>query len=371
MALGQPTTPFHLFMPHEILDNLEQIRRIDRSGMVDLIVGLPEPIVKSIALAKDIEWPAWSSVDFDCIVVLGMGGSAIGGDLARSFLADTLTVPLAVIRDYRLPRFVGRKTLVLASSYSGNTEETLAAVLQARSRGCKVAAFCTGGRLARLAAENGWPLLTLPGGFPPRAALGYSFAALFLTLSKIGFIEDPSPALKDLSSFLTDRNSRFVAELPFNENDAKKLAAEIQGRIPVIYGAAGAMATAAVRWKGQLCENAENLAFAGEVPESNHNEVVGWGLPEGSADKLIAIMLQSPDDHPRIAQTFEIVHRLLQEKGIPVETVTATGNDPLQRLFSLIQHGDWVSFYLAILNGVDPTPIAAIDYLKSKSAETD
>jgi len=358
-------------MPREILDNLERIQRIDRSGMARLITGLPEQIAKSIAIVNEIEWPAWTTADFDSIAVLGMGGSAIGGDLVRSYLVDTLPVPMAVIRNYDVPRFVSDKTLIFASSYSGDTEETLSAVGQPQTRGCRTVVLCTGGQLERRAMEQGWPLVTLPGGFPPRAALGYSFTTLYLALAKFGFTGDPTLTLRKLSEFLSDGNEKFQPAVSFEKNEAKRLAAKIHGRIPVVYGAVGAMAVAALRWKGQICENAENLAFAGEAPEFNHNEIVGWGLPEGSADKLFAVVLQSPADHPRITRRFEIARSLLEKKSIPVETVTATGDDPLQHLFSLVQYGDWVSFYLAILNGVDPTPIAAIDYFKGKLDDVD
>jgi glucose/mannose-6-phosphate isomerase len=213
--------------------------------------------------------------------------------------------------------------------------------------------------------------VTLPGGFPPRAALGYSFTALYLALAKFGFTNEPVASLHQLSEFLKGRIQQLHPEIDFDNNEAKKLAAKIHGRIPVIYGAAGAMAVAALRWKGQFCENAENLAFAGETPEFNHNEVVGWGLPEGSTVKLIVVILQSPADHERISKRFEIVRSLADKKGIPVKTVMATGDNPLQHLFSLVQYGDWVSFYLAILNGVDPTPVAAIDYFKGKLDDAD
>jgi len=133
-----------------------------------------------------------------------------------------------------------------------------------------------------------------------------------------------------------------------------------------IYGAAGMMAVAALRWKGQICENAENLALAGEAPEFNHNEVVGWGSPPEMIDYILAIFLQNADDHPQLTRRFDIVRRLFAEKGTPVEVVTASGDDPLQRLFSIIQFGDWVSLYLAFLNGVDPTTITAINHLKSE-----
>lgn len=358
-------------MPREILDNLERIRRIDHAGMERLIIGLSEQLEKSISIVNEIEWPTWTPAGFDGIVVLGMGGSAIGGDLVRSYLADTLPVPMAVIRHYDIPHFISDKTLVFASSYSGNTEETLSAVGQAQTRGCRIIALCTGGRLGQLAAKHGWPLVVLPGGFPPRAALGYSFTTLYLALARLGFIDDPAPAVRELSKFLSMGTEKLRPEVSFDRNRAKQLAANIHGHIPIIYGAVGATAVAALRWKGQFCENAENLAFAGEAPEFNHNEVVGWGLPQGSADKLIAVILESPTDHARITRRFEIVRSLLDKKGIPVETVMATGDNPLQHLFSHIQFGDWVSFYLAILNGVDPTPIAAIDYFKDKLDDVD
>jgi glucose/mannose-6-phosphate isomerase len=353
-------------MSSPILDDHARLRELDRSGMAALIARLPDQFTKAISLVQAVIWPAWPPDQVANIVVLGMGGSAIGGDLVRSFVAPDLALPFQVIRDYHLPGFVSSHTLVFASSYSGNTEETLTTVAEAASRGGRMIAVTSGGQLAGLAQEHNWPLIQLPAGFPPRAALGYSFASLLLALGRIGLIEDYASALRKLTDFLTERGQAFSPEIPLEYNSAKQLAAKIQGRLPAIYGAAGPLAVAALRWKGQMCENAENLALAGEAPEFNHNEVVGWGLPAGLQDHLIAIMLRSPDDHPRIARRFEIVAPLFSDKGTPVETVHAEGTDALQRLFSVIQFGDWVSLYLAVLNGVDPTAITAINHLKSK-----
>ena len=357
-------------MSAEILDDLERIRQLDRSGMAPLIAGLPGQLAQTPRLVEAGSWPRWTRNDFDGIVVLGMGGSAIGGDLVRAYLGDTLPVPMSIVRDYRLPRWVNLRALVVASSYSGNTEETLRAVEEASRRSCRIIALCSGGELGRLAERYGWPIVALPGGFPPRTALGYSFAAVYLTLSRFGIVDNPVALLLRLSEFLNARNAALTPNVPLADNEAKRLASAIHGRIPVVYGAAGSMAVVALRWKGQVCENAKDLAFCGEAPECNHNEIVGWGLPSVSREKMITVFLRSVDDHPRVARRFDIVGQLLHDRGVLVETVWATGDKPLLRLFSLIQLGDWVSFYLAILNGVDPTPIAAIDYLKARLNET-
>jgi len=357
-------------MTTQILDDLEEIRRIDRGGMASLIAGLPEQFEKSSVMMNAVAWPAWTAAEFDHIAVLGMGGSAIGGDLVRAYLADELAVPMTVVRDYHLPRFISARTLAIASSYSGNTEETLSAVREAHARRCKIIALSSGGELGRLATEHGWPWVKLPGGFPPRAALGYSFSTLYSALAQTGLVPQPAQTLRGLAMFLTDRTTLFKPETPLRDNRAKRLAARVQGKIAAIYGAAGPMAIAALRWKGQICENAENLAMTGEAPEFNHNEVVGWGLPEGSSGSLMAIFLQSPDDHPRISRRFAIVQSLFERKKTTVEVITAEGENRLQRLFSVIQLADWVSFYLAILNGRDPTAIEAIDVLKRELGRT-
>jgi glucose/mannose-6-phosphate isomerase len=351
-------------MSHDVLDNLEEIRRIDRSDMASLIAGLPGQLEKSADIFGMVRWPGWTAADFDHVAVLGMGGSAIGGDLVRVYLSDSLSIPMSVVRDYRLPRSVSARTLVIASSYSGYTEETLSAVGEAYARGCAIIALSSGGEVGRLAVEYGWPWVKFPGGFPPRTALGYGFSVLYLILAKIFDLPHPAQQLQDLAGFLAGRNAGLAPQTLRKDNYAKELAARIHGRIPVIYGASGLMGIAALRWKGQICENAENLAVAGEAPEFNHNEIVGWGLPDGSSNALIAIMLQSPDDHPRITRRFEIVRSLFKQKEIPAEIIAASGEDRLQHLFSVIQLADWVSYYLAILNGRDPTAVEAIDFLK-------
>jgi len=353
-------------MTGEILDNLDMIRRLEGAEMASLIAGMPEQLKESPAIFKAVQWPEWTAADIDHIVVLGMGGSAIGGDLVRVHLADALAVPMTVVRDYRIPRFVAARTLVFASSYSGNTEETLSAVGEAHARNSRIVALSSGGELGRLATEHGWPWVKLPGELPPRAALGYSFSALFLALARICLLPSPERQLQELASFLTRRTGALALETPVAHNRAKQLAAKLYGRIPAIYGAAGPMAIATLRWKGQVCENAENLAISGEAPEFNHNEIVGWGMPDRSEKALIAILIQSPDDHERITLRLQIVQSLLERKGIPVETVLAEGKDCLQRLFSVIQLADWVSFYLAVLNGLNPMAVKAIDFLKQE-----
>jgi len=358
-------------MTGAILDNLDAIRRSNGSEMASLIAAMPEQLTKAPAIFKAVQWPEWTAGEIDHIVVLGMGGSAIGGDLVRVHLADDLAVPTVVVRDYRIPRFVSARTLVFASSYSGNTEETLSAVGEAHSRGSRIVAVSSGGEVGRLATANGWPWMKFPGGLPPRAALGYSFSALLLALAGIFRLPSQEGQLRELAAFLTRRTVALSPDIPTKQNRAKQLAVNMHGRIPATYGAAGPMAIAALRWKGQICENAENLAMSGEAPEFNHNEIVGWGLPEGSENTLIAILIQSPDDHPRTTLRLQIVQSLLEQKGIPVETVLAEGENRLQRLFSVIQLADWASFYLAVLNDRNPMEVESIDFLKQELGRRD
>ncbi len=356
-------------MTHPLLDNPKRIAKVDPANMAGLISRLGDQLSQSAAAVTEADWTHWSEREFKNIVLVGMGGSAIGGDLARAYLGDALRIPLSVIRNYRLPGYVSSDTLVFASSYSGNTEETLSAVEQARKRGSAVVAITSGGRLAEQATAHGWVTIGLPGGMPPRAALGRSFGALLNVLGRLRLVDGGVWDLQALSVFLNKADEQLNPDIPSEHNPAKKLALALHGMVPVVYGAAGVMAVVARRWKGQFCENAENLAFAGEVPEFNHNQIVGWGLPAGSKEHFVVVLLASADDHPRIAERFSITREVFSQKRVKVETVQATGDNKLQRIFSLIQLGDWASYYLAALNDVDPTAIAVLDYLKQKLAE--
>lgn len=351
-----------------VLDDEKRIREIDRSDMFSLVLDFPRQLEEAVEIG--VSSPIDLNIDhIDGIMVTGLGGSAIGGDLLRGYLAHEIYLPIFVNRNYSLPEFVGCSTLVFASSYSGNTEETVAAYQEAVKRGAEVICLTTGGKLGALAREDGKPVVSLPSGFPPRTALGYLFVPMLIILSKVGLIEDKQVELNETVELLTRKLHEYGPAIPTSQNPAKLLAQKLYRKLPIIYASSDCFDVVTIRWKTQLAENSKMLAYCSSFPELNHNEIVGW---EGAAELLSwleVVVLRDKGDHPRIRKRMEITKGIIESEGGRVTEVWSEGDSLLARLFSLIWLGDFVSLYLAVLNGVDPTSIAKIDYLKQRLAE--
>jgi glucose/mannose-6-phosphate isomerase len=298
-----------------------------------------------------------------------MGGSAIGGDLVRSYLADELKIPFLINRNYTLPNFVGPASLVIVSSYSGNTEETLSAYAEAKDRKAKIICICSGGKLMELAKQDGFLWVKVPEGYPPRAALGYSFVLPLMILVLLKLAPDKQSELEETIKTLINGLNSYKAEKKTSENIAKQLALKLHKKLPIIYSAENHLDAVATRWKGQICENSKMLAFANFFPEFNHNELVGWKKIDEYKDKLVVIILKDKDDHIRIKRRIEITNGIIQGLGVEIIQKESIGQGLLSRIFSLIQLGDFTSLYLAILNQIDPTPVEVINFLKNELAK--
>lgn len=348
---------------------IEKIKAIDPSGMYDKIYNFPEQIEEAAKIGAALQPDTDYYNDIAHVIVIGMGGSAIGGDLVRSYIADKVPVPFYVCRNYALPEFVNEHSLVVVSSYSGNTEETLAAFQDALNRKAKIACITSGGTVADLARENNLMLATLPKGYPPRAALGFSFIPLLHFLSKVGFIGPVDNDIARLVESLKILRQKYSAEIEFKKNPARILAEKMFGKIPIIYTGPELTDAIGTRWKGQICENAKCLAFNNQFPEFNHNELVGWKVIEAYKDKIMVIYLKNDEDHDRVTSRMDIVRQVVEKLGVEVVDVNSQGDFRLGRMFSLIQLGDFASLYLALLNNVDPTPVEVIDFLKGELAK--
>jgi glucose/mannose-6-phosphate isomerase len=299
------------------------------------------------------------------IVLTGLGGSAIGGDLLRSYLVKELDIPFAVNRYYTLPEFVGRNTLVIVSSYSGNTEETISAHKEAMKRKARILCISTGGETARMAKIFKQPWIQIPPGLSPRAALGYSFFPLLVVLSRLGFIKPKDRDIKETIQLLKIKSLSFGnPESP--ENAPLKLAERLKGKLPVIYSPAEHLDTVNIRWRGQIAENAKQLSSGHVLPEMNHNELVGWKVLTDLMKHMHVIFLKDFGTYKRVAIREGITKQVVSMYAGEVTEVASEGRGLLARLFSLIYFGDWVSLYLAILNNENPEPVAIIDYLKSE-----
>ncbi len=353
-----------------ILDRRERFKKIDSKDMLGLIMNFPSQCERAISIARKTKIHNFKRPNN--IVFTGLGGSAIGADLVRSYLSGGKRMPIFVNRDYSLPDFVGRDTLLFACSYSGNTEETLSAYQEAGRRKSKRMVISSGGRLARLADKDNIPLVKMPAddSMPPRAALGYSFFIPLLLLAKMHLIPSAqAAALQTIRDLKKLRDEEIGPEIKTQNNLAKQLAERIYGNFPIIYGAAHHIDAVVTRWRTQLAENAKWLSSSHLFPEMNHNEIVGWENPQELLERFLVIVLRDKADHPRIKSRMDITRSIINKVAKDTIEVSSIGKSLLSRIFSLIYIGDMVSFYLAVLNGVDPTPIKRIDYLKAKLKE--
>jgi glucose/mannose-6-phosphate isomerase len=300
------------------------------------------------------------------LAVGAMGGSAIAADLTADLFSDRLPHPLIVVRDYQWPSWVRSDTLVLLSSYSGNTEETLSLYEAARALGVSRAAITSGGALAEWCLRDSVPFATVPGGSPPRAALFGSWVALTGLLFGLGWIEDPSPMWRGAAGVLRDGSARWGGAAPERGNAAKRLARALHGRRVYIYAGSSRLGAAATRFRNQLNENAKLLGHSALVPELNHNEIVGWELPLAAHREAAVVMLRDDEDSGPVAKRCELTAEFVAAKGAPVHEVRGTGASRLERLASLVQYCDFVSDYLALLSGTDPTPVRSIDEFKRR-----
>ncbi len=349
------------------LDERGLLSQLDPHGMMALTLDFPAQCERAMEIASRAALPQLPRTPRQ-VVVCGMGGSAIGGDYLRALFEEYGSLPVQVIRDYHLPHSVDAHTLVFAVSYSGNTEETLSCYQQACERGAMILAVSSGGELQQRAHADGVPHIQVPGGQPPRTALGYLFIPLMRLAERLGLLPDLSQPYAQMLTRLVQTRAALQMEVPYAQNPAKQLAQALHGRIPLIYGSGGARATVAMRWKGQINENAKQHAFAYTFPELNHNEILGWVKASEQAPNWSVVVLRDPDESAKIRTRIEVTHRLVGERATWQE-LTAEGATQLERLMHLTYFGDFVSLYLAFLNGVDPENIDYINILKSELAK--
>jgi glucose/mannose-6-phosphate isomerase len=349
------------------LDSRSAISRIDREGMLDLVAGFPSQCEEAMQIGQKAAIGT-AHGPFRAVVVAGMGGSAIAGDLLRCYLADTIDVPLFTVRNYQLPRAVGQGALVLCSSYSGNTEESLALYEDARRQRARVICLTTGGKLAEKCGRDGVPWIKIPGGLPPRAALGYSFIPMLSTLWRLEVVAPRWGELDELLLRVREAGERCGVEVPTADNIAKQLARNLKDRLVVIHASADHLEAVALRWKGQLNENAKVLAFHSLYPELDHNEVVGWTGPGKQAAGAHVIALRDAGDDPSTQRRIEITSEIIIGAGAQVSQVWSGQGALLPRMFGLIHLGDYVSVYLAVLNRQNPTPVETINRIKERLA---
>ncbi len=345
-----------------VLDDIAAYKRIDPHGMLASIRDLPRQCRAAWEEAQALELsPDYR--DIDKVVILGMGGSAIGGDLLRSLVALESPVPIFSHRSYELPLLVDERTLLIASSYSGGTEEVLSAFQQALPTAAKKVAITTGGKLLATARANGVPSFVFQYEAEPRSALGYSIMPLLAIAGKAGLVGDKSEDVQEAIGVMEALAKRIGETVPVADNPCKQLAEKLHDRFPAIYGA-GILTEVAHRWKTQLNESSKVWCFYEELPEANHNAIIGYALPKGIASSAFVVFLRGPALHPRVLLRYDFTRSALEQAGVESTVVEAEGRSPLAQMMSTILFGDWLSLYLAILNDVAPAPTTIIDELK-------
>ena len=350
------------------LDDGAAFKAQDPSDLLSRILELPGQF--EIAWHQASRFPLPRTYRYaDRVVFVGMGGSAIGADAVRVLIDEASNkVPAQVVRDYEVPASVGKRTLVVASSFSGDTEETLSAVSAAHSRGARILAVTGGGHLAAFAAEHG--ILTYPIEYPsaePRSAFAHTFTPLLVFMQRLGYLPDQTLDFEEGVGVTRRLVAQLGPDADETGNQAKQIARTLLDKLPLIV-ASGPLAVAADRWRTQLNENAKVWALTGTIPELDHNLVVGLGGPEAVRKLVRVVTLRSDSEHPRNQARHVVTQRLLDREKIPHQTVALPGTGSLSQLMAGVVIGDLVSYYLAMLRQIDPSPVESINYLKAELA---
>ena len=347
-----------------ILDDGAAIGRRDHGNMLARVAHFGDQLRTGWALSRSLQL-ADAHRSANAVAVLGMGGSAVCGDLVRAIFADRLTVPVSSVRDYDLPAWVGQKTLVVAVSHSGATEETISALSAALERRCPVAVITTGGPIGDVAARVNLPRLTYTSDAPPRAALGFTLSLLSGLLERAGMLAVEGGEVEAAAAASASVVRACGPETPTESNIAKQLAWSLVDRLPVIEGT-GSLAAVARRWKTQINENSNSAAVAEELPEATHNAVVGYEQPEVLRDHQYLVFLRSTSDQPRNDHRATLSAELLDEVRIGHQSVTIDGEGRFAQACAAITLGDYVSSYLGLLYGVDPSATPALTLVKER-----
>jgi glucose/mannose-6-phosphate isomerase len=349
------------------LDDYQAFTEIDRSGMLAHIDSLPDQFEAAWQLGRRLELPAWEGIDR--VLVAGMGGSAIGADLVGAFISASCPMPYLVHRNYDLPGWArGPQTLVIASSHSGNTEETLSAFERARERGCRLLVLTTGGKLASLCQQKGGALWQFEHAGQPRAAVGFSAGLILAALSRLRFIPDTGRDIEDACAAMRSQQTSLKADVPAVNNMAKRMAGQLYGRWVAVFGA-DILEPVARRWKTQLNEIAKAWAQFEALPEGDHNTLASTANPEPIFAQSMVIFLRAASYHPRNLLRTNLTKKAFMLQGLNTDFVDATGNSPLAHQWTTLHFGDYVAYYLAMAYRIDPTAIPSIEMFKEELAQ--
>ncbi|HNS32538.1 MAG TPA: bifunctional phosphoglucose/phosphomannose isomerase [bacterium] len=333
----------------------EIIEMTDKENMLEKLVAFAEQCREAYCLADSLNLEAPGKILF-----CGMGGSAIGGDIIKAVCNNSSSIPVFVNRDYIIPSWVDKDTLVIIMSYSGNTEETISAFKKGRKSGCKLLCLSSNGKIEALSLKCAVPFVRIPSGYPPRCAFGYLFFPCYRILGSFGAVKPLRPSIfnmieKWINEFSPDKK----------DNMAIKLAEMFHDKVPLLYSN-NSLQPALLRWKTQIAENSKSFSFVNALPEMNHNEIMAWRYPEKFIKNAVPAFIEAKKEHPRIKLRFEITKEIISRVQHNIVTVKAEGNSLTENLLYLVILGDWISFYLAIFNKTDPAEIDEINILKKQ-----
>ncbi len=352
------------------LEDLKYIGKFDKLHMLDILLDLPNQCKRASCIANTFKVPAGFK-NFDKIFFTGLGGSAIGADIIKSHLEPQSNIPIEVNRNYTIPGFVNKKTLSFVCSYSGNTEETLSAYKLIRNKGTKIIIITSNGKLSRIACRDNVACITIPKGLPPRLAIGYMIIIPLVILSKLGLAKNVKADITRTTKLLEQlRDEKLNPNVTPTKNVSKQLAQALFRKYAIIYGSKDYIGSVVTRWRQDLNENSKILCSSHVFPEMNHNEITGWEDAKNISKDFTIIFLRDKAEHPRVQKRIEISKKLIGKKVKLIIDVTSVGKSLLERIFSLIYIGTFTSFYLAILNNVDPTPVNNVTYLKKQLGRT-
>lgn len=343
------------------LNERSAVTALDPKGMLKYTDEFPKQCREALALARQVEAPTLSNRP-NLVMLTGLGGSAAGGDFVRALFEAQAATPFLVNRDYHLPKYVGLGDVVFCSSYSGNTEETLSAYEDAKKAGAKIVCLTSGGELKKKADEDGNPTIVVPGGQPPRTALGYMLIPIIDMCVRLKLL--PEQPFEEAFSALDEASSEWTVE--GKDSGPKQLAQALYGKLGVLYGLGSWQGLIANRWRGQINENAKNLCFFNVFPELNHNEILGWvGAGKQGVGKYVVTVLTDGSETDKMKTRYKVTKKLVGDLA-DFHEVQARGEDLLSKLLTLTYYGDYVSIYLAALNQVDPENIDSINVLKAE-----
>jgi glucose/mannose-6-phosphate isomerase len=350
------------------LDDVNTLRKLDSAGALMETGRYADQFREGRTLIDGLEGPLGERPQNVMIFGTG-GGSAASANLLAAAVRQRCAVPVVLNQGYDIPAYVGTQTFVIAVSHSGTTEEILSAYEEALARGARSIALTSGGGLKEVAEAHGVPVVAVPGGKMPRIILGYLIVPLLSILERLGLIEPDEAEFENLLAVLAEGPARFGPDVPVDRNLAKQLAITLEGKTPVVYGLDPLTSAAADRWKRQLGENSKTMAFTNSFPHAHHDEAVGWDQEHDMLQRFGFVILSDARADARLLRRVTASRAVLSERGATASVVEATGDGTLGRLFSLVHLGDYVSLYLALRRGLDPTPVAVIDHFKSVLAK--